>query len=151
MLKYIPMTNIWDMEVDCVIVTVNCEGIMGAGIALQCKEQYPDVYGSYRFACKEGMIKPGKLYFLRRGNEAGLICLFPTKDEVRRDSTYGIVAAGLKTLKDRLMTDNGQGRIKKIAIPPLGCGLGNLEWSKVKELYELHLADCSQEIILIEP
>ena len=151
MLKYIPITNMWDMEVDCVVVTVNCEGIMGGGIARQCKKQYPDIYGSYRFYCQEGMMKPGKLYFLKRGNEQGLVCLFPTKDEVRRDSTYGIVAAGLKTLKDRLTTDNGKDRIKSIAIPPLGCGLGNLDFNKVKELYTQFLSDCPQQIFLIEP
>ena len=141
----------WDLSVDCVVVTINCEGIMGGGIAAQCKEMYPEIYGTYKFACNEGMIKPGKLYFLKRGNEAGLVCLFPTKDEVRKDSTYGIVAAGLSSLRNQLQTPASKERIKSIAIPPLGCGLGNLEWDKVKALYEKFLSDCTQDIFLIEP
>lgn len=151
MLKFIKNTNMWDLSVDCVVVTVNCVGVMGGGLALQCKEQYPEIYRSYKFLCQEGMIKPGKLHFEKRGRDAGLVCLFPTKDDYRKDSTYEMVADGLKALKERLKSDSAKDRIRTIAIPPLGCGLGNLEWIKVKELYEQHLADCTQEILLIEP
>ncbi len=121
-------------DVDAIINTVNCVGVMGKGIALQFKKKWPANFKAYASACKAGDVKTGKMFVYNAGALATLkyVINFPTKDHWRGKSQIEFVIDGLQDLV-RVIRELG---ITSIAIPPLGCGNGGLEWSKVKSQIE---------------
>ena len=135
---------------EALINTVNTVGVMGKGIALQFKDRYPYNFQVYQQACKEGSIFPGKLLVTRDSNlstDSKWIINFPTKKDWKHRSKYEYIEEGLKDLVRVL----DQYRIKSIAIPPLGCGNGGLDWSKVKELMEKYLGELNVDIHIYQP
>ena len=130
--------------------TVNTVGVMGKGIALQFKEAFPNNNKAYVDACKNKELVPGKLLAvwdsnLQQGEK--LIVNFPTKVHWRQPSKYEYIESGLKALKILIEKE----KIKSIAIPPLGCGNGGLDWSIVKGMIIKELDGLDTKIILFEP
>ena len=127
--------------------TVNCEGIMGKGIAYQFKQKYPETFQDYKKACQMGELRPGKLHTFYEGNK--LIINFPTKEQWRNPSRMEYIESGLDELARLICSLD----IESIAIPPLGCGNGGLAWPEVRKVIEQKLSNVPQdrEIILYEP
>ncbi len=130
--------------------TVNTVGVMGKGIALQFKENFPANNKAYIDACKQKLLAPGKLLMITdRSIHYGLkrIINFPTKVHWKAPSKYEYIEEGLTSLRNLILDNN----IKSIAIPPLGCGNGGLDWGLVKPMIMLHLGDLDAEIQVYEP
>jgi O-acetyl-ADP-ribose deacetylase (regulator of RNase III) len=149
MIKY-RSANLLDSEAQALVNTVNTVGVMGKGIALQFKNQYPNNYRLYAQACKSKEVQIGKLFVtedtsLHGGNK--VIVNFPTKTDWRKPSEYNYIEEGLRNLS-KFILDN---QIKSIAIPPLGAGHGGLEWEKVKSLMEKYLSDIDCEVFIYQP
>lgn len=121
-------------DVDAIVNTVNCVGVMGKGIALQFKKKWPDNFSEYTKACKSGELRPGKvhIYQLKKSNHPLFIINFPTKDHWKEKSKIEYIIDGLRDLIQQIK----QRGISSIAIPPLGCGNGGLSWTLVKPLIE---------------
>lgn len=122
-------------EADAIVNTVNCVGVMGKGIALQFKQKWPDNYKAYKKACDSKLVRPGSMFIYDLGHLAGrpyYIVNFPTKDHWRGKSELPFIEEGLEDLV-RLVRQYG---IRSIAIPPLGCGNGGLDWEVVRPLIE---------------
>ncbi len=115
---------------------VNCEGIMGKGLALEFKQRFPDAFESYRQACVRKELKPGALhdFWLEGGRR---IVHFPTKTLWRSPSKMAYIEAGLPVLVEWVQMN----AIESIAIPALGCGLGGLSWHAVKQRIEEAFAE----------
>jgi O-acetyl-ADP-ribose deacetylase (regulator of RNase III) len=141
--------NLLNAKAQALVNTVNTVGVMGKGIALQFKNRFPDNYKIYRDACKKGTFKTGQVLVVPDGDllEQKLIVNFPTKAHWKSPSTYEYIKTGLKALKQAIV----QYKITSIAIPPLGCGNGGLDWSIVKTLIEEELAGLETDILLFEP
>lgn len=123
---------------EALVNTVNTVGVMGKGIALQFKDLFPNNFQAYSQACKDGTIVPGRLLVIEEQTLTSgkkIIINFPTKKDWKHKSKYEYIEEGLKDLVQ--VIDKYQ--IKSIAIPPLGCGNGGLEWEKVKALMEQYL------------
>lgn len=138
--------NIFRSEADTLVNTVNCVGVMGKGIALQFKKQYPDMYKDYVEECKAGHIKLGKLYFYRRYLKPNIL-LFPTKYDWRSVSKLSDIENGLKDLE----LNYKHWGIKSIAVPPLGCGLGGLEWKVVGRTLYRYLKNLDISVEMYAP
>lgn len=142
-----------DMLVDsseAIVNTVNCVGVMGRGIALQFKKAFPENFSAYDVACKRGEVEPGKMFVFETQTLTNprYIVNFPTKRHWRGKSRIEDVESGLRALVDEIRTRN----IRSIAIPPLGSGLGGLNWTQVRALIEEKLSDLSDvEITVYEP
>lgn len=121
-------------DVDAIVNTVNCVGVMGKGIALQFKNKWPDNFTQYQAACKAGTVRPGKMMVFHAGAYAQphFIINFPTKDHWRGNSKLSFIQDGLQDLIAQVRALD----IRSIAIPPLGCGNGGLNWHDVKPLIE---------------
>jgi O-acetyl-ADP-ribose deacetylase (regulator of RNase III) len=135
---------------EALVNTVNTVGVMGKGIALQFKEAFPNNNKAYLDACKKKELVPGKLLAVWDENlQLGrkLIINFPTKVHWRYPSKYEYIEKGLVALHELLQKE----KIKSIAIPPLGCGNGGLDWEKVKPMIEQALNGLEMEIIIYEP
>lgn len=123
---------------------------MGKGIALQFKEAFPNNNNAYIEACKGKELEPGKLLAVWDENlQLGkkLIINFPTKVHWRHPSKYEYIEKGLVALHELLQN----GKVRSVAIPPLGCGNGGLDWTIVKPMIESALADLELDIVVYEP
>jgi len=125
-------------DAQAIVNTVNCVGIMGRGIALQFKHQFPDNFKQYAAACKRSEVRPGAMFVCETGNLTGprYIINFPTKRHWKGASRIEDIETGLDALV-QVVLDKG---ITSLAIPPLGCGLGGLDWSRVRPLITEKLA-----------
>lgn len=121
-------------DAEAIVNTVNCVGIMGRGIALQFKNAYPENFKAYAAACKKGEVRPGRMFVFETGQLTNprFIINFPTKRHWRGNSRMEDIDAGLTALAQVIR----KYRIQSIAIPPLGSGLGGLEWMDVKPRIE---------------
>lgn len=124
--------NLFNTEAEAIINTVNCVGVMGKGLALEFKKQYFGNYIAYKRACDAGQVKIGKMFVYKTESffDPKYIINFPTKDHWKNPSKMEYIREGLDDLIEVIKTNN----IKSIAIPPLGCGLGGLNWDEVKEM-----------------
>lgn len=138
--------DIFDFPADVRINTVNCVGVMGAGVALAFKNKYPEMFKEYQQACKAGRIKPGFLHIWRTAGGEQIIN-FPTKRHWRERSRYEDIEAGLNALREFLAN---QGRVR-VVLPALGCGHGGLDWTKVSQAICDHLSDLDAEIMVFPP
>jgi len=142
--------NLLEARVEAVVNTVNTVGVMGKGIALMFKERFPENFKAYEAACKAGEVKVGQM-FVTAGVELGgprWIINFPTKKEWRHPTRLEWVQSGLLALKQTIQAKG----IRSIAIPPLGCGNGGLDWAVVRPLIEEALGDLPDvEVIVYEP
>jgi O-acetyl-ADP-ribose deacetylase (regulator of RNase III) len=138
MIKY-TKGNLLKADVEALVNTVNAVGVMGKGIALMFKETFKDNFHAYATACQRGEIKIGQMFTTETGNLIGpqWIINFPTKKHWRGKAKLAWIEAGLQDLRRTI----DKCAIKSIAIPPLGCGNGGLDWSEVKSLIEKYLAD----------
>jgi len=137
-------------DVEALVNTVNCVGVMGRGIALQFKKQFTDNFKQYENACKQGSVVPGKMFVFETGKLTNpkVIINFPTKRHWREASRLEDIEAGLDNLADVIKKYN----LKSIALPPLGCGLGGLDWNTVRDKIEDALSDLSSvDIRVFEP
>jgi len=110
---------------------------MGRGIALQFKFTYPDNYRLYRTACTNRGVVPGEMFvYSTKKTLPRYIINFPTKRHWMDNSLIEDIKSGLLSLISVINLNN----IKSIAIPPLGCGLGGLDWRIIKPLIESSLS-----------
>lgn len=142
--------NVLKADAEALVNTVNCVGVMGRGIALQFKKAYPKNFKAYKAACDAKEVRPGKMfvYDLSRIYNPRFIINFPTKRHWRGKSRIEDIEAGLVDLVQLIQREN----IKSIAIPPLGCGLGGLNWAEVKALILTSFEALPDvEVLLFEP
>jgi O-acetyl-ADP-ribose deacetylase (regulator of RNase III) len=119
---------------DAIVNTVNCVGIMGRGIALQFKNAWPENFKAYKVACDREEVQPGRMFIYDTEQLAAprYIVNFPTKRHWKGKSRMQDIDAGLEAL----VRDVARLGIRSIAIPPLGSGLGGLEWDEVRPRIE---------------
>ena len=142
--------DIFQEEADAIVNTVNCVGVMGRGIALQFKKQFPDNFRVYSKACKQKQVMPGKMFIHETCSQIGpkFIINFPTKRHWRSASRMEDIESGLQDLANVIANLD----IKSIALPSLGCGLGGLNWNEVRTHIESALSHFSEvKIIVFEP
>jgi O-acetyl-ADP-ribose deacetylase (regulator of RNase III) len=121
--------NILQSKAQTLINTVNCVGVMGKGIALEFKKRFPEMYEDYLRRSERREVKPG-LPYLYKSLMPPQIVNFPTKDHWKSISKIADIERGLQFLLERY-TEWG---VTSLAVPPLGCGNGQLEWRAVGPL-----------------
>jgi O-acetyl-ADP-ribose deacetylase (regulator of RNase III) len=142
--------NLLLAETEALVNTVNCVGHMGRGIAAQFKKAYPANFRAYELACKRGEVVPGRMFIFETGQLTAprLIINFPTKRHWRGMSRMEDIESGLAAL----VTEVRQRGIRSIAIPPLGCGLGGLDWQEVRPRIEAAFAPLTDvQAVVFEP
>ncbi len=139
--------NLFDAEVEALVNTVNTVGVMGKGIALQFRQAFPENYKLYRAACKREEVRPGRMFVTTRLTDPRYIVNFPTKRHWRGKSRMEDVEAGLTDLAQVIE----KRKIRSIAIPPLGCGNGGLDWNDVRPRIERALEALEVRVLLYEP
>ena len=146
--------NLLDAKVEALVNAVNTVGVMGKGIALAFKKQFPDNMQAYATACKAGEVQTGKMFVthtkeeVKQATGVKWIVNFPTKQHWRSKSQMSWIEQGLQDLR-QFIIDN---QVKSIAIPALGAGNGGIDWQIVKPKIEQALADLTEvNIVIYEP
>jgi O-acetyl-ADP-ribose deacetylase (regulator of RNase III) len=134
-------------DADALVNTVNTVGVMGKGVALQFKRAFPANFKAYQAACKRYEVKVGRMFVFDAGQlmRPRYIINFPTKTHWKARSRLADVEAGLSELR-RVVDELG---ITSIAVPPLGCGSGGLDWRDVRPLVAGALADLDEVNVLV--
>lgn len=143
--------NLLEAPAEALVNTVNTVGIMGKGIALQFKQAFPGMFRDYEKACQTGAVELGKMDVHDLGGLVGgprWIINFPTKGHWRSKSKLADVKSGLSDLVKVIETLG----IRSIAVPPLGCGHGGLDWEEVRPLIDSAFAALPEvEVLLFAP
>ena len=142
--------NLLEADVEAVVNTVNTVGIMGKGIALMFKEQFPRNFEAYTRACEGEEVCIGKMFVTESKDLFGpkWIINFPTKTHWRVKTRLEWIEEGLQDLV-RFINEK---RIRSIAIPPLGCGNGGLDWHDVRPFIVAALENIEGlEAVVFEP
>lgn len=143
--RYIKADDFFNSGLQVLANPVNCQGIMGAGLAKQFKVRYPEMFKQYESDCKEGLYMPGciKLYTPEKGQQVlNVATKFIWRDESRIEFIESILI-NFKTTYEELA-------ITSIAFPKIGCGLGGLDWNEVKRLFSKYLDDVKCSILVFE-
>lgn len=131
--------NLLQVDAEALVNTVNCDGFMGKGIALQFKQAWPENFDAYAKACRAKEVRPGKMFIWESGRMVNprYIINFPTKRHWREKARIEDIRCGLRAL----VTDIRRLGIRSIVVPPLGCGNGGLDWQDVRPLIESAFAE----------
>lgn len=123
--------DIFTSQAEALVNTVNTQGIMGKGLALQFKQLFPENFVAYAKACKVDAVQLGAMFIFetRTLQSPKYIINFPTKRHWKEKSKLADIIAGLEALTQEVKKRS----IASIAIPPLGCGLGGLNWNDVRK------------------
>ena len=142
--------NLLEADVEALVNTVNCDGYMGKGIALQFRQAFPENFRAYQKACRAGEVVLGRMFVF---DNQGLvyprfIINFPTKNHWRSKSRIQDIESGLRALVEEVHNLG----VRSIAVPPLGCGLGGLKWRDVGPKIERAFAALSDvKAMVFEP
>lgn len=135
---------------EALVNAVNCVGVMGRGIALQFKNAFPENFQAYAIRCRQDEMRPGEMFVfeLQRAIGPRYIINFPTKRHWRGKSRMADIEAGLQALAVEIRSR----KIRSVALPPLGCGLGGLDWPKVRARIQTALENLPEvRIAVFEP
>ncbi|WP_422449197.1 type II toxin-antitoxin system antitoxin DNA ADP-ribosyl glycohydrolase DarG [Thermoanaerobacterium sp. DL9XJH110] len=138
--------NLFKSNAQTLVNTVNCVGVMGKGIALEFKKRFPEMYKDYVERCKNKQVKLGEPY-LYKYTPGPWILNFPTKDHWRSVSKLKDIEKGL----DYLIKHYKQWGITSLAVPPLGCGQGGLDWNIVGPMLYTYLGKLDIPVELYAP
>jgi O-acetyl-ADP-ribose deacetylase (regulator of RNase III) len=142
--------DILQADAEALVNTVNCVGIMGRGVALQFKNAYPKNFRAYEAACTRHEVQPGRMFVFDTGELTNpkYIINFPTKRHWRGKSRIEDIEAGLRALADEIRNRH----IRSVAVPPLGSGLGGLDWRDVRPRIEAALGSLEDVgVMVFEP
>lgn len=136
---------------EAIVNTVNCVGVMGKGVALEFKRRWPDYFKAYKRLCDAGAIRPGKMFVHEEGDMLSgrrFLINFPTKDHWRDPSRLEYIEEGLVDLVAQVERLG----IATVAMPPLGCTNGGLDWATVKALLTERLSPIGGiDFVVFEP
>lgn len=149
MIRYV-QGDLLAADVEGLVNAVNCVGVMGKGLALQFKQKFPENFKQYASACKAGAVKPGSMFVVATGNDTNpkFLINFPTKRHWKDRSRIDDIKSGLVAL----VAETKASKMASLAIPPLGCGLGGLNWNDVKPLIEEAFSALPEvDVLIFEP
>jgi O-acetyl-ADP-ribose deacetylase (regulator of RNase III) len=138
--------DLFTSRAQTLVNTVNCVGVMGKGIALGFKQRFPNMYDDYEARCRRAEVHLGAPY-LYRPEKPPWILNFPTKDHWRGLSRISDIARGLEFLASHYK----EWGITSLAVPPLGCGNGQLDWAVVGPTLFRHLSKLDIPVELYAP
>jgi O-acetyl-ADP-ribose deacetylase (regulator of RNase III) len=134
--------DIFESNAQVIVNTVNCQGVMGKGLALAFKQKYPDMFKVYQQECRTGKLRIGKLTLYQRS--IPWILNFPTKDSWRANSKLEYLEKGLEFLVSHY---NNAG-ITSIAFPKLGAQNGKLSWDEVGSMMAQYLSQLDIDVFI---
>jgi O-acetyl-ADP-ribose deacetylase (regulator of RNase III) len=120
--------NIFTTRCQTLVNTINCVGVMGAGLALECRLRYPDMHQKYIELCQEKQIDIGLLWIYKSDDR--WILNFPTKKDWKYPSKTEYLRAGLA----KFVSSYEARGVESIAFPLLGADKGGIHHEESLEI-----------------
>jgi O-acetyl-ADP-ribose deacetylase (regulator of RNase III) len=140
--------NLLDDDAQVLVNPVNCVGVMGRGLALAFRRTFPSILLPYSVACRTHALRPGMVRLVPLPDGQRFVANFPTKQHWRDPSRLEWIQDGLTGFVPALVARE----VTSVAIPPLGCGSGGLDWRQVRPLIVAAFARAPQiDVRLYEP
>lgn len=135
--------NIFETLCDSIVVTTNTVGVMGAGIAKQAKSEFPGLERVYQEACRRKRHTTERPLICEHESGKTIVC-FATKQDWRNPSRVEWIRSGLQYIVENQHSLGGS-----VAIPPLGCGLGGLDYERdLRPLFIEFLPQLNIDVVL---
>lgn len=141
MIKYFEGT-VFNTSAQAIVNTVNCEGFMGAGLALEFALRYPKMFANYKNKCNNKQINPGFVDYYKENDI--IIINFPTKYSFKYPSNMKWIREGLSNFVKTYKENN----ITSVAFPKLGCSNGGLNWNEVQKVMEQYLSNLDIDVYI---
>ena len=155
MIKHIKC-DIFESGADVICHQVNCQGVMGSGVAKQVREKYPWVYGTYKSYCDgiKTRVSERPTSFLLGVALPVFIDENTIIENLFGQDKYGYDGncyTSYEKLKDALRIVKIRYSNKTIAIPYLmGCHRGGGDWNVVYKMIEEVFADYDGDVLICE-
>lgn len=149
-MQLLPHCDLFETPGDCRVITVNCLGAMGLGIAETFRDRYKKQYWEYKRRCKQGQVWLGVPELIQTDDGLRWL-LFPTKHNWRESSQYSWIQWGLQYLIENIGEPDYVQHDWTLVFPPLGCGHGNLDFQHIARLMNMFDGHVPNDIILIAP
>ena len=122
--------DLFDAQVEAIVIPVNCTGEVSPGVAKEVRRRYHRAFKEYRQACEDMRVRIGQVYAVPVQQDAYLnwILYFPTRYAPHETSQLEYIEEGIDSLARTLSVFD----IRSVAIPALGCGTGQLDWSDIQ-------------------
>jgi O-acetyl-ADP-ribose deacetylase (regulator of RNase III) len=141
--------DIFKSGADGLVIPVNCEGVMGKGLAKEFKARYPKACSQYIRDAQCGLLLPGTAWMAEDNGGYGFSVIFATtKNQWRNPSQYGWVYSALGGIRKIIA---GESARKTVAVPALGCGAGGLDWVTVRLATKAAMHGLAPTILIYEP
>lgn len=129
---------------EALVNPVNCVGISGKGLAKEFARRFPANQLVYESMCAARAMRLGRVLAVRLMNDemrltdppTKWVINFPTKLHWRDSSTQVQITEGLMDLRREIVAH----KMRSVAVPALGCGLGRLAWETVRPAIEGELS-----------
>ncbi len=141
--------NIFTTQCQTIVNTINCVGVMGAGIAYEFRLREAGMFDRYKELCKEKKIDIGKLWTYNTKDESlpyKKILNFPTKYDWKYPSKEEYLHQGLQNF----LTTYTQRGINSVAFPLLGADKGGLDRKRSLEIMDRYLGQCDIDVEIWE-
>ena len=122
--------DLFDAQVEAIVIPVNCVGESGSGITKEARRRYYSAFKEYRQACEDMRVRIGQVFIVpvQRDPYLRWIINFPTRYDLHESSQLEFIEEGIDSLATTLVLFE----IRSVAIPALGCGSGHLSWSDIQ-------------------
>lgn len=126
--------DLFDSKANIIAHQVNCQGVMGSGVALQVKQKYPNVYEGYKRICNGKML--GKIQLIPINSHKQMICNIFGQDSCGYDGRQYTSIEALSQCFRELAYFATKNKYT-IAMPyGIGCVRGGADWNKVYQMIE---------------
>jgi len=144
--------DIWDLkESHAIVIPVNLQGVMGRGIARQCKDRHPEQFYEMAQWCVH-MRQSDSDNLVLFAADTDLLILFPVKHDWKDKADLMLIDKSLKQLRSLILKrDKFHNKFVRVALPEVGCGFGNLKWEYIENTVKGMLEDVGRYITLVHP
>lgn len=123
-------SDLFELRVDALAHGCNTQGVMNAGIALEFKQRYPQMYQEYIRYCKTGLFNPGDIHFYRSEDSKPHVINIATQLDRRTPAQLSYIERGFNNIESNYKAWG----ISSLGMPHIGCGLGGLDWQDVSKV-----------------
>lgn len=126
--------NLFDTSLTHIGHGVNTKGVMGAGIAKEFRDRFPENYRVYKEWCDKKLFDPGETIAYLDVDQTNVktywVHNIASQDKPGANARYDWLESALWRSVE-IVVEKGE---TSIAIPLIGCGIGGLEWSRVEDI-----------------
>lgn len=118
--------NVLTHQGQTIVCPVNTVGVMGTGLARAMRNRVGGLFSYYKRLCQTGELRIGRPVPFKINGKEQQVLLFPTKEMWKDNSELSYIEESLKYIAENYKEMG----ISELIMIPVGCGMGNLDYTK---------------------